>query len=108
MRSIDFERLFWLHDGHKRGALHARPRRRFLDPFAVLCGAEPLPQPLECEQFLGRTPYDLIGTGWAVLYLVSNRVVDALHQEGATGWRAEPAEVYLKGGQAIPGYHLPV
>src|SRR5947209_6681915 len=100
---LDLNRLFWLHDGHRRGALYAKPRPWIRDPFAVQRGEERLPAPLVCDQFLGRTPYDLIGAGSVALYLLSDRVIDALEREQFIGWRAHPAEVHAKGGQLIPG-----
>jgi hypothetical protein len=102
--ATDFDKLFWLHDGHRRGALRAKPRAWVRDQLAVLVGRESVTKPLDCDQFLGKTPYDLVGTGFAAFHLISDRVVASLRGEGFTGWRSYPAAVHTKGGEVISGY----
>jgi hypothetical protein len=103
---MEFEHLFTLSDAGRRGALHARLRHGVKDAFAVQRGEEPLPTPAVCDQFLGRTPYDLVGTGFVALYLLSERVTEALQREAFTGWKPHPAEIRTRAGELIPGYHL--
>ena len=43
---------------------------------------------------MGHRVYDLIETGWAKLFLFSERVTTALREHHVTGWTTYPAEVY--------------
>lgn len=103
---MDYACLYELYDAGRRGALHASPQELIRDPFAVLRGDARFPTPLVCEQFLGHKPYDLIGMGYACLYLLSDRLLYTLRKEGVTGWTAHPVEVRRTDGEVIPGYHV--
>jgi hypothetical protein len=51
----------------------------------------------------GSTPYDLMGTTFPPLLLISDRVVSVLRE--FSGWTTYPVEVHGKKGERIPGYH---
>ena len=47
---------------------------------------------------------DFLDTGFASLYLISDRAVDIFRKEGITGWETYPAELKTKRGEVIKGY----
>lgn len=47
---------------------------------------------------------DLIIAGWPDLYLVSNKMVNAMSTYGLTGWKIFPADIVDRHGQAVLGY----
>ena len=74
--------------------------------FALTRGEYRPDEPLVCVRYMGKkVPSDVIWTGWAVLQLFSDRVVEILRQHGFTGWSTYPVEVRGKDGEVFPGYH---
>ncbi|RMG23878.1 MAG: hypothetical protein D6732_24330, partial [Methanobacteriota archaeon] len=97
--------FYLLGNAHKRGALHVDPVEEIEDEFALVRG-EILPEkPIRFRYHSGSKPYDLIGTTYAPLYLVSDCVIHVFEQEGFTGWLTYPVEVYGKKGERLEGYH---
>lgn len=55
---------------------------------------------------MGRNPSgDIITTGLAAIWLISDRIVTLLQREGITGWKPYPVEVTGKGSAPVTGYH---
>jgi hypothetical protein len=102
---MQFEDMYLLSDGGQRGALQATPRQLIEDPFSLL-RAEALPhEPLVCHRFLGSQPKDIVGMGYAILHLISDRMKGMLEEQAFTGWVTYPVEVYGKNGERIDGYN---
>lgn len=130
---MDFARLYRCSHAMKRTALHVHPQNSddpkvhakcvFLrDPEAsaeqyrgaawwnvverVFRGEHRLSAPIVFHPMKhggGSTPYDLMGTTFPPLLLISDRVVSVLR--GFSGWTTYPVEVHGKKGERIPGYH---
>ena len=53
----------------------------------------------------GSVGADLMGTDWATLLLVSDRLVDLLRCASATGWSVFPVDLRAHGNRRLSGYH---
>jgi hypothetical protein len=101
---MDFSKLYLLGDAFIRGALRVSPGLG-IDDMAI-ARAESLPlQPLVCRHHMGGKPRDLVGTSYATLDLLSDRVIQIFRDGGYTGWTTFPVEMFGKRGERIEGYH---
>jgi len=101
---FDYSRFYTLGEGFMQGAIRVRSLDEIPTPDA-LTRAEVIPQePVRFRYDEGRQLYDYIGTTWAVLDIVSDRVVRVLTDSGFTGWTTYPVDVRYKDGQPLHGY----
>ena len=75
------------------------------DPTELTLGARRLTAPLRLRRMTGSVPVDLMGTTFATVNLVSDRLVAVLRSVAHTGWSLFPAELRVRGDQPLPGYH---
>jgi hypothetical protein len=61
--------------------------------------------PLPFKQAYGKKLQDILDTGYAALYLISDRMKSVLEDEGLTGWKTYPVQVFDKHDMEISGYH---
>ncbi len=100
---LDLQQVHLLSDGLRRGAMRANPEPDVADPFALAAGRTVPQQPLVFRQFMGRRVYDLVGTGYAPLILVSQR--SSMRLRGPMhGWSTFPIELIDGSGKPVPGY----
>lgn len=86
---IDYDRMFDLAAGERRGQLVLESPMTLEEDRAVRAGTFPGPVPVLRSS--GRTPFDFISAGPLVL-VVSPRVLELLERIGATGWSTAPIE----------------
>lgn len=97
------EKLFLFHDALRRTAFRVTTRPVPEDEEQLLRGIYPA-KTLEWRQYMGQRLFDLVGTGYGSLFILSDRVIRALKDTGATGWRAYPAAMTNLRGTAVHGY----
>jgi hypothetical protein len=61
--------------------------------------------PVNFKQEYGRNLADIIDTGWAGFYLISDRLKDILEKNHLTGWKTFPIKLYDKKEKEISGYY---
>jgi hypothetical protein len=61
--------------------------------------------PIIFKQKYGKRLDDIIRTGTAILFLISNKMKAILEENNLSGWRAFTSKVLDKKGQEIQGYH---
>jgi hypothetical protein len=61
--------------------------------------------PITFKQDSGNKLCDILDTGWASLYLISERMKKILEENNLTGWQVFPINLYDKKGHEITGYH---
>ncbi|QQS28144.1 MAG: hypothetical protein IPM47_14890 [Sphingobacteriales bacterium] len=61
--------------------------------------------PVIFKQEYGKKLEDVLDTGWACLYLISDKMKTILEENGLTGWKTFEAKVLDKQGKEIEGYH---
>lgn len=61
--------------------------------------------PLVFKQEYGNKLADILDTGWASLYLISDNLKKLLEHNGLSGWRTFPVAVLSKEGREIEGFH---
>lgn len=61
--------------------------------------------PITFKQEYGKKLYDVLDTGFAGLFLISERMRKILAENYLTGWKAFPIKLYDKKGNEIIGYH---
>jgi hypothetical protein len=84
--------------------LRVRSREPLQNDIAV-AGAEHVPEePIDFVRDEGSDAYDVIGTTYASLLLVSGRFRDVLRGHGFTGWTTFAVRVFIDGGGALDGY----
>lgn len=102
---IEFDKLYLLSDACVTGAF-VTGAGQGIDDVAIARGEKLPSKPLACRYHMGGvTLRDLVCTGYAGMYVLSDRVIDILHAGRFTGWTTYPVEVYGKSGERIDGYH---
>lgn len=61
--------------------------------------------PVVFKQEYGKKLQDMLDTGWAGLYLISDNMKTVLEENHLTGWKTFAVKVLDKKGQPIEGYH---
>lgn len=61
--------------------------------------------PVRFKQEYGNKLQDILDTGWAGLYLISDKMKSVLEENNFTGWKTFPVNVLNKQGQEIKSYH---
>lgn len=61
--------------------------------------------PLIYKYKKGRYWRDILDTGWGYIYLISERMVNIMKENGFTGWKLFDVEVYDKQNNKVPGYY---
>lgn len=61
--------------------------------------------PVIFKQEYGKKLQDILDTGWASLFLISDKMKSILEENALTGWKAFEVKVLDKKGQEIQGYH---
>ncbi len=61
--------------------------------------------PVIFKQEYGKKLNDILDTGHAGLYLISERMRKVLEENNLTGWKVFPIKLYNKKGDEISGYH---
>ncbi|MEM0941183.1 MAG: DUF1629 domain-containing protein [Bacteroidota bacterium] len=61
--------------------------------------------PVVFKQEYGNKLQDVLDTGWASLYLISDKMKAVLEDNSLTGWKTFAVKVLDKKGQEIKGYH---
>jgi len=104
-----FDSFYSFSSAQHPSALHVdssdKTDERMKDPYAITLGLEHHIEPLEFNVMIGRKPMDLVTTSLVVLYLVSDRIIQAFTDVGITGWSTYPVMLWDKRGNEIPGYH---
>jgi hypothetical protein len=103
MSFFDYRRFYVLDEAFRRGALRVHALRDIPDPLALTRG-EVAAQPVRFHHDAGTRAYDLVGTTWGGILLVSDRVISALEEHHFTGWRAYTVALFDSRGAAIDGY----
>ncbi|MBK9163587.1 MAG: hypothetical protein IPM21_06650 [Acidobacteria bacterium] len=76
------------------------------DPRKLLRGEfDSIPMPVEFVQRSGNVFGDVLDTSSAILFLISDRFVNALESEGLSGWGRFNVEITKKNGEHVSGYH---
>lgn len=75
------------------------------DPSELVRGVRQPEKPVELRRISGSVETDLMGTDWATLLLVSDRLVDLLRAVSATGWSVFPVNLRTHGNRPLSGYH---
>lgn len=57
--------------------------------------------PIVFKHVSGKNHCDLIGTGWGILYLISDRIKKLLEENNLTGWKSFPVEIIGNKGEKI-------
>jgi hypothetical protein len=78
----------------------------FDDVVRLLMGAyHGIERPVIFKQAYGKRLDDVIRTGHAILYLISDKMKAVLEENCLTGWKTFTVKVLTKKGEEIEGYH---
>lgn len=78
----------------------------FFDEFKLIQGLyDRLSFPIVFKHYSGTKLYDVLDTGWASLYLISDRLKATLQKTSLTGWKTYPVKVLDKNSNEISGYN---
>jgi hypothetical protein len=100
--------FFVFSDKHTRGAVHATNRIHPLefDHVKIIRGESTINTVIDYYQFMGTKMYDLVGSGYSGLYLLSHKITNLLYESNITGWKNYPVILHDKKGNIIDGYSL--
>jgi hypothetical protein len=102
---LDLDDVFSLADDQKRDGVQVSPLDNSINEMWTLKSIEDH-NTYQFKYFLGKMYYDIIGTGFASLYLISAKLVSMLIDEHITGFGTKPTVIYGKGSKAIDSYSL--
>lgn len=104
---IDYDHLWELDDAANRDSMIVVPtsRQHNEEVWAIVKGEFRPQNPIEYRYYMRSRCKDLMATGIPGRYLLSNRVVEALHNGKFTGWTTYPVAITNKTGGPILGYH---
>lgn len=97
-------RFYWMENAFDPDSLHVDSAEPLQDAVGLGRGDVRPAKPLSFHRCEGYHATDLIGTTHG-LFLISDRVVDALQRGAFTGWTTYAVEVRGPGGRHIRGYH---
>lgn len=102
---LDLASAFLMSDAHSKRAFHMRPIGRF-DAYPILRGQAKPNTPPAFEVAGGDRVVDLVGTGYAGVYLISPAFRDLLTANAFTGW--DTVEAILEGdtSNVLTGFRL--
>jgi hypothetical protein len=101
---MDFDRLFGLYEAGEPGAFFAMPAHQHFNAPEIAQGTQDPPSPCRFRHNCGSKLFDMMGSGFASLLLMSARAIQILRDGGFTGWRSFPVEIEGKKGQRVEGY----
>ena len=61
--------------------------------------------PITFKQEYGNKLYDILDTGYAGFFLISEKMKTVLEENNLTGWKVFPIKLYDRKGNEITGYH---
>lgn len=100
---MNLEGVYLLGEQMMRGSMRVDPVHD-VNPLLLL-RAEIQPEtPLAFSEFMEGKPRDIIGTGHAALFLVSERFTAVLRQGHFNGWQAFAVRIAMSAGGLLPGY----
>jgi len=102
---MNYSGFYELSTGFKRGCLQVSSEQ-IEDETPYVYGEAKVERPIVFKHYIGNKIYDLLETGWASLYLFSERIITAFEANNISGWKKYPAEVYDKKGLPIHGYSV--
>ena len=76
------------------------------DDYKLFRGELELDSPVKFYPNVGKKPYDLVGSGWAIFHLFSSKIINILVENHITGWKIYPCELYGLDGKMIEGYSI--
>jgi len=100
---LDPAHVYLLGEQMVRGAMRVRLVDD-LDPVALLRGEIHVSEPVALEQFMGGKPRDILGSGHAALFLVSDKFVEVLQEQQFTGWRTYSVVVHATDTRRVGDY----
>lgn len=104
MPRLDCNRAFALGEGFSGGAIRVKTRTLLRNSVEIGLGEAPVPDGLTFVHAEGIRAFDLIGTGYAVITIVSEHFLDVLRRCAATGWRSVLVRIELKDARELNGY----
>ena len=93
-------------EGLKPGALRVKSRELLRSAFDLGRGEWRPTKPVAFVRAEGDTAYDLLGTTYATIKLVSDRFVSVLREHGFSGWITFPSAVFLDDGSELKHYQV--
>jgi hypothetical protein len=86
--------------------VQAHPSDKNIDHLKLIKGNyEGIDFPITFKQEYGNKLYDILDTGFAGFFLISERMRKTLEENTLTGWKVFPIKLYDKKGNEITGYH---
>jgi len=86
--------------------VQAHPSELSIDPMKLIKGNyQDVDLPIIFKQVYGNKLYDILDTGCAGFFLISERMKKILEENSLTGWKTFPIKLYDKKGSEITGYH---
>jgi hypothetical protein len=105
--TVDYTKLFWLHDPFTRGIIRLEVQNEWVDipkAWAIFRGEYIPYEPIIFRQFMGKRIADFLWSGLIAPFCVSKKVIDVLSSHNFVGWSTYTAEVYDKKGNQLLGY----
>ncbi|MCK4543254.1 MAG: hypothetical protein KAU17_13555 [Spirochaetales bacterium] len=102
---LNGEEVYSFTDAEEKGVVRVSPVEKKLDAYRILKGEIQIKNPLVFTIMKGKRFKDLVPTGHALLYLISQKVVEVLESNKISGWRTFPADIYDNKNKLITGYY---
>lgn len=102
---MDFNQFYYLSEKVTRDAFCASSGKN-IDDYKLFRGEIELDSPIKFYPNIGKKIYDAVGSGYALFYLLSNRITEVLTTHNITGWKTYSCELYGWDGKRVEGYSI--
>lgn len=105
---MDYDQFYIFQDKDTRGAYHVvrSMQQSQFDDYKLFRGELEISSPIKFSYLMGKNLYDLVGMGYAIIHLLSNRVTNVLKEHQITGWKTYPIIMYDRKGGEIKDYSI--
>ena len=103
---MDFNQIYQLRDKDIKGAFNSCGTNIKIEHVNLFKGEIELKELLNYDYNFGTKLYDLINSGFAGIYLLSNKVINLLKENQISGWMTYPCNLFDKQKNEVLGYSL--
>jgi hypothetical protein len=102
---FEFKEFLKFSEADIRGALRVRAEERYFQDPDDFIGCREVPQRFPIfKQYMGKKVYDLIGTDYPEIYILSRKFVNVLEENKFTGWKTYSVKIVNEQKQDIDGF----
>jgi len=105
---MEYNQIYTFGNKDIRGSYHSIQINNevIIDKVELLRGESDIDVPIKFGYLTGKNIYDLVGTGYSPLYLLSDNITNLLRDHKIIGWKTYPTMLYDRKGKEVKGYSI--